>query len=222
MVRAVFVKDVLLLSRDVGWRLVLVGYLVVFVGFSLVSYSELAVAGAAQMPRAFWERLLMGQWVLLTALTPWVVARFGRCLWGDALVRLIAQAALTPWQVLLSTAIVGSLYLGQLLLMSLPVMTVAECVGVATVSDIVWSYVDLFVWLLLVQGCTMCWSVGVVHDLLALVLAYAMLLVLVAGYAYLSTLVSDLARSLMLVGCIGGLALLGRHIGNARFVYLRG
>jgi hypothetical protein len=224
MIRAVLVKDIILLSRDAGWRVVLLAYLVVLSALCLLSYSDLVTAaGDVGVGRqTFWEHLQTGQWVLLTVLTPWVMSRFGRRLWDDDLARLLALAALRPQHALLSLMLVSILYLCQLLLVSLPYMAIAERVGAATAGAIVWAYADLGVWLLCVQWCTLCWNVWVSHGLLALLCSYASLGGLAVGQAYLTTSGGQVPGRLIMLGCVGGLGVLGQCCWHARFRYMRG
>ena len=220
MIPAVVANELLRLLRGTCFRVVLIGYLLLLTGGYVVFYSEFATLEGIipeTLKHAFGRRVCMSQTIWLTALTPWVVSRTALSDCRHTMVKLIALSALPPWKMISGKLLATSMYLCQLLFLSLPMMILTHLLGAMSASDIVWSYVTLFVWLTLVQLNTWCWSLLVTTVLPSLVLAYAALLLLSAGYVYLEGIIGELASIGTIAGidvCLGLLILrrCGRHL----------
>jgi hypothetical protein len=224
MLRTVITTALLLLLRRTSFRVVLVGYVLLCAGGCLGACSDLIMLAGTSAVRArhtFGTQVLLTQSVLVSLLTPWVVARAMQDQRGDHLVRGSALTWRTPWQLAGGTLLATSLYLCQLLLLSLPMLTLIVLLGAATISTIGWSYITLGVWLFLVQLSTLGWSVLVARAFPAFVLAYVTLGGLSVGRICLHRATGDLATLLVVVGLSGCLVVCLRWYCNTRFVYLK-
>ena len=113
--RAIVIKDLRMLARTPALRVLLVVYAL---GLSIAVLYAYDLVGADRLALVRWFRA--AQWILLTILTPWAVARAASIERGDALVELIARSAGAPRRVMAGRTAALSAYPIELLVVSWP------------------------------------------------------------------------------------------------------
>lgn len=221
---AMFSTDLMLLSRERIYRTALGGYVVILATLYWLWYGEFAAIDgvSVQLRMVFSQRVLLAQWVLTSALTPWVVLRLAGHADLDALVRSIAASAQAPWRALLGKIGALSVYLGLAMLASLPLVMLTYLVGMSTARDVLRGYGSLGGWLLLAQLSTLAWCLYVTSPLVALCLAYLTLLGLGMAYGQLVASAGSGLAALSAAGLAVLLGLLLLYRCRRRLVYFQG
>jgi len=149
---ALVAKELRLAARARAIRVVLIGYLLGFLTACLVLLAGFLAADdsvAGDANALLFSRFSGLQWALLAGLTPWLVLEhFARDL-GNGGAPPAGCMLVRPWQVLAAKAVVSAACLTVLLSLSLPVFTLAQLMGVASLRQIAWSIADGFLLLLL-------------------------------------------------------------------------
>ena len=151
MMRALAAKELRATWRNRAFRVALVGYLAALLTASLTFLAGFLASDDSQFAATnalLFSRLVGFQWVVLAAMTPWLVLQLhGREL-GDASLLSITGLMAPPWQVLFVKAAASALCALLLLSLSVPLLTLVWRMGVADGSQIAWSFLDTLLFLL--------------------------------------------------------------------------
>ena len=186
MLRVSLNRELVFLLRDRSIRVATVGYVCVYILLSLGlqhGSADLSATADPHLANQVFHSLLGVKWGLLVILSPWLVSRLLGRDQGNHLVRRAAHTFLKPSEIIMGKVVVANLYLSLLLFISLPVMMVAYMGAAVTARDIVWSYLDLFIFLVLVGLAAFSATLYVIDPLLALALSYLVLICL-SGFRF--------------------------------------
>ncbi len=224
MIGHLLAKDLKLIARDPAFRVIGLGYLVVFLlasgafcwGILAGSDSE-----ARYLMTVLFSRLVALQAGLLAVATPWLVFRFGTRDGGNGLVLLAAEIMAMPWQLIAGRILALAVFLAELLCLSLPVMTVVLLLGTASLQQVGVSLAHTYLFLLLVAIVAVLLDTPRRHWTLSWVMSYTALIVLACtGYQLSSYDNGRLAAPVALVLVVLGVSL-SMMRANRILIYLR-
>jgi hypothetical protein len=183
MIRSLLARDLKLIARDPAFRVVSLGYLLVFLAAG-VAFCAAVLTGSEQETRygmtLLYPRITWLQNALLACITPWIVIRLDTRDGGEGWVRLCADLFAMPWQVTFARILALAIFLAELLCLSLPVFSVVLLLGAATVPQVVQSFVHGYLFLLFLALIVAHIDMIRKHWALSWVLSYALL----PGFAY--------------------------------------
>lgn len=221
--RALLRRELTLVARDPALRHVLCAYLAALVLAALPLYLRIldsdAISSVAK-GELLLSRLTAVQWVLASVLAPWVMLRLAQPEQGGALVRWIALSRHRPWKAVLARWTAGSVYLFELLAVTLPVFLLACAVSAARPSQVLEASCELFLFLAFLGLAVLPWGLAARPGGAAYLAAYLTLLALVAGrWLLIEPAGRPAATGAVLVAAsVLALSLLSRNAG--RLLYL--
>ncbi len=190
MIRHLLARDLKLIARDPAFRVVCLGYLVVFLAASGVFYLGVLAGSESEtkhLMTVLFPRIAVLQAALLAGVTPWLVFRFGTRDGVNGLVRLGAEIFVMPWQLVSGRILALALFLAELVCLSLPVLSVALLLGAASLQQIGQALLDTFLFLLPLALIVLHLDMPRRHWALSWVLSYSALLALAYGWYLISS-----------------------------------
>jgi hypothetical protein len=202
MMRSLVARDLRLIARDRGFRVVFLCYLCVFLAASASFCLDVLNASEPEFSRrivALFPKMTALQAVLLSLIIPWAVLRLAKTDSGHNLVRLVAEIFASPWQIMLARLTALGVYLAELLILSWPVLCLARLLGATSFSRIAWSLADTFIFLMLLVTFVLHFSLRGGHWALSWAMSYAAISVLGYGWYNMSFALDTLSGTMVLV-----------------------
>jgi len=155
--RAVVVRELVVIARRPALAMVTVTYVALLAGFVLAWEDGVPMPGGSNL----YEQARLVQWGLLAVCLPWAAARCPALDRGDDLVLASALTALRPSSLLLAKAIALFAVLTLVAVAGLPVVIVAQQIAAVSTPQVLRDLVYLLGLPLLVSAVTLSWMVVV-------------------------------------------------------------
>ena len=155
--RAVVVRELIVIARKPALAMVMVTYVALLAGFVFAWEDGVPMPGGSNL----YEQARLVQWGLLAVCLPWAAARCPAPDRGDALVMASALTALRPSSILAAKAIALFGALALVAVAGLPVVIVAQQIAKVPAPQVLRDLVSLLGLPLLVSALTLSWVVVV-------------------------------------------------------------
>ncbi len=221
MMGALIARDMRLIARDCRLRVVILGYLFVFLTASVLQCLGMFAAGNLSLNAgSLFASLAVLQAALLGGLAPWMILHSSGLDCGVSLMRLIAGTSAAPWHFLLGRIVSLGICFAELLSLSLPVSLLMRLFGAASFLQIAWSLADTFLFLMALTLFVLLVSMHGAHWAVSWILSYLALAVLGLGWVAMASAIDHASITLiflLLLVLLGSLLLLR---GGRKLVYI--
>jgi hypothetical protein len=224
MIRSLIARDLRLIARERGFRVVLLCYLCAYLAASAAFCMDVLRASDPESARrmvVLFPKLAVLQTAFLALITPWAVLRLGKAASGDNLVRMAAEIFASPWQIMLTRLIATVVYLAELLILSWPVLCVARLLGAADFGRMAWSLADTFLFLMLLVALVLHFSMRGGCWALSWILSYTAISILGYGWYRMSFAIDPVSGTMALFSLAMLLVFLLFTRANRSLAYLK-
>jgi len=222
MMGALIATDMRLIARDRGLRVVIFGYLFVFLTASMLQCLGMFSSGNLSLNAgSLFTSLAALQAALLGGITPWLILHTSGQECEVSPVRWIAGASVSPKHFLLGRIVSLGICFAEILSLSLPVFMLVWLFGATSFLQIVWSLADTYTFLMTLMLFVLLIGIGGVHWAVSWILSYLGLAVLGLAWIGMISAIDHASITLvflLLLVLLGSLLLLG---GSKKLTYIR-